>query len=96
MNEIEAYLLEHEPQAIETLLAFCAIASVSTDPAFGAGIALAAKFAADQLTAAGFPTVEIIPTGGHPCVLAEWCDTPGAPTVLVYGHYDVQPPDPLD
>ena len=96
MNEIEAYLLEHEPQAIETLLAFCAIASVSTDPAFGAGIELAAKFAADQLTAAGFPTVEIIPTGGHPCVLAEWCDTPGAPTVLVYGHYDVQPPDPLD
>ena len=45
---------------------------------------------------AGFPVVEIIPTGGHPCVLAEWIVDPGAPTILVYGHYDVQPPDPLD
>ncbi|HUS55121.1 MAG TPA: M20/M25/M40 family metallo-hydrolase, partial [Thermohalobaculum sp.] len=82
--------------AIETLKAFCRIPSVSTDPAFQGDIRKAAQFAADELAKAGFPSVEIVETGGHPCVLAEWCAAPGAPTVLVYGHYDVQPPDPLN
>ncbi|TMV35837.1 M20 family dipeptidase, partial [Thioclava sp. BHET1] len=59
-------------------------------------IAEAADFVADNLRRAGFPTVERIETGGHPAIFAEWCAVPGAPTVLVYGHYDVQPPDPLD
>ena len=50
----------------------------------------------DRLSAAGMSNVEIAQTGGHPAVLAEWLDAPaGAPTVLVYGHYDVQPPDPV-
>ncbi|MGV8985212.1 MAG: dipeptidase [Cypionkella sp.] len=96
MSAVEDWLLAHEPQALETLIEFCRIPSVSTDPAYAAGIAEAATFAADQLAKAGFPLVEVIPTPGHPCVLAEWCDVPGAPTILVYGHYDVQPPDPLD
>jgi acetylornithine deacetylase/succinyl-diaminopimelate desuccinylase-like protein len=96
MSEVEAYLQAHETDAIETLKAFCRIPSVSTDPAYQGDIRKAAQFAADQLGKAGFPTVEIVETGGHPCVLAEWCTVPGAPTVLVYGHYDVQPPDPLN
>ena len=96
MSMVEAWLAAHEPQALETLIQFCRIPSVSTDPAFAAGIAHAADFVADQLRHAGFPKVEIVPTAGHPCVLAEWCDMPGAPTILVYGHYDVQPPDPMD
>jgi acetylornithine deacetylase/succinyl-diaminopimelate desuccinylase-like protein len=78
------------------LKAFCRIESVSTDPAYKAGILQAADFVASQLRDAGFPLVEVIATGGHPVVLAEWCSVPGAPTVLVYGHYDVQPPDPLE
>ena len=96
MSAVEDWLLSHEPQALQTLIQFCRIPSVSTDPAYAAGIAQAAAFVADQLTEAGFPVVEVIATPGHPCVLAEWCEVPGAPTILVYGHYDVQPPDPLD
>ena len=96
MNAVEDWLAAHEPVALDTLIRFCRIPSVSTDPAFAAGIVEAADFVADQLRSAGFPSVEVIATTGHPCVLAEWCMVPGAPTILVYGHYDVQPPDPLD
>ena len=69
---------------------------MSTDPAYKAGIEDASRFVATQLRDAGFPLVDIVETGGHPAVLAEWCAAPGAPTVLIYGHYDVQPPDPID
>lgn len=96
MSDVECWLAAHEAEAVETLKDFCRIPSVSTDPAYRDGIGAAAGFAADRLREAGFPLVEIVPTGGHPCVLAEWCAVPGAPTVLVYGHYDVQPPDPMD
>ncbi|MBC7736456.1 MAG: M20/M25/M40 family metallo-hydrolase, partial [Candidatus Saccharibacteria bacterium] len=93
---VEDWLAAHQAQALDTLRAFCAIPSVSTDPAYATGIRDAAAFVAARLTEAGFPSVEMLETGGHPAVLAEWCTTPGAPTVLVYGHYDVQPPDPFD
>lgn len=96
MNAVEEWLAAHEAEGIETLKAFCRIPSVSTDPAYAGHIREAADFAADRLREAGFPAVEIVETGGHPTVLAEWCEAPGAVTVLVYGHYDVQPPDPLD
>ena len=96
VNEVEAYLSENADRAIEDLKAFCRIESVSTDPAYRDGIAAAADFVAGRLTRAGFPTVEIVETGGHPVVVAEWCAAPGAPTILVYGHYDVQPPDPVE
>lgn len=93
---VEGWLEAHEGRALEILRAFCRIPSVSTDPAFAPHIRTAAAFVADRLTEAGFPRVEQVETGGHPAVLAEWCTVPGAPTVLVYGHYDVQPPDPLE
>jgi acetylornithine deacetylase/succinyl-diaminopimelate desuccinylase-like protein len=96
MTAVEDWLVAHEGEALETLKNFCRIPSVSADPAFGKDIRKAAEFSAGLLTQAGFPQVEIVETGGHPAVVAEWCATPGAPTVLVYGHYDVQPPDPLD
>ena len=96
MSDVEAWLAAHDADALETLKAFCRIESVSTDPAYKPGILNAAEFVAALLRDAGFPTVEVIATGGHPVVFAERCEAPGAPTVLVYGHYDVQPPDPLD
>ena len=96
MSAVEDWLEAYTPQALETLKAFCRIESVSTDPAYQNGILEASRFVADQLHAAGFPVVDIVETGGHPAVVAEWCDVPGAPTVLIYGHYDVQPPDPLE
>ena len=81
---------------LQTLLDFVAIPSVSTDPAYAAGIADAAKFLAGRLAAAGLEHAAVRPTAGHPVVTADWLHAPGAPTLLVYGHYDVQPPDPLD
>jgi acetylornithine deacetylase/succinyl-diaminopimelate desuccinylase-like protein len=78
------------------LVEFAAIPSVSTDPAHAADIARAARWVAGEVAAAGPFTVRELPTGGHPVVYAEWLGAPGQPTVLVYGHYDVQPPDPID
>ena len=94
-NDIEARLAAGTEDAIAELKRFCRIPSVSTDPAFAGGIAEAADFVAARLRVAGFPIVETIETGGHPAILAEWGAATGAPTILVYGHYDVQPPDPL-
>lgn len=93
---IEAHLLQSYPAAVETLKAFCRLQSVSTDAAFRDGIRAAAHFVRDQLQAAGMATVELWETDGHPLVFAESPHLPGRPTILIYGHYDVQPPDPLD
>ncbi len=92
----ETHLARTEAEIVADLAAFCRIPSVSTDPAYRDGIERAATFVAEQLRAAGFPEVEQIATGGHPAVFARWDAAPGAPTILIYGHYDVQPPDPLD
>ena len=91
-----AWLATHSAAAFETLRQFCAIPSISTDPAYAPAIAEAARFVADHLTAIGLDHVAICNTGGHPAVMADWLHAPGAPTLLIYGHYDVQPPDPLD
>jgi acetylornithine deacetylase/succinyl-diaminopimelate desuccinylase-like protein len=96
MNAVEAYLEAHAAGAIENLKEFCRIASVSTDPTYHAGIRSAAAFVAGRMKRAGFSSVEIIETEGHPAVLGEIVSDPNAPTILVYGHYDVQPPDPLE
>ncbi|MCW4114221.1 dipeptidase [Aurantimonas sp. MSK8Z-1] len=95
-DAVEAYLLEREAESIEELKTLCRIPSVSTDPAYRDGIAEASNLLAERLRRAGFPIVDLVETGGHPAIVAEWCTVPGKPTVLVYGHYDVQPPDPLD
>ena len=93
---IEAALDAGFDAAVAELGAFCRIPSVSTDPAYGAAMAEASAWVAGRLQRAGFERVETVPTGGHPVVTAQRCDAPGAPTILVYGHYDVQPPDPLE
>lgn len=93
---VEGYLVAGYEAAVEELKAFCRLPSVSTDAAYGSGIRAAAEFVAGALARSGLPTVEVVETGGHPVVFAEGPKVPGRPTVLVYGHYDVQPPDPLD
>jgi acetylornithine deacetylase/succinyl-diaminopimelate desuccinylase-like protein len=70
-----------------------AIPSISSEPAHAPDMRRAAEWIAERLAFAGGRVVE---TGGHPAVLAEWLEAPGAPTILVYGHYDVQPPGDLD
>jgi len=96
MSEMESYLDAHFPEALEDLKAFCRIPSVSTDPAYVDGIAAAANFVAERLKRAGFSAVELLATGGHPAVYGELIGDAALPTFLVYGHYDVQPPDPLE
>ncbi|MBZ0298858.1 MAG: M20/M25/M40 family metallo-hydrolase, partial [Anaerolineae bacterium] len=77
-------------------MAFARIPSVSTDPGYAADMQRAGEWVADQMTGAGLANVRLIPTDRHPVVYGEWMQAPGAPTILIYGHYDVQPPDPLD
>ncbi len=96
MNSVEKYLADNYEHALEDLKAFCRIPSVSTDPVFRDGIQEAAEFVANRLKKAGFASVELLDTGGHPAVYGEVIGDPTLPTILVYGHYDVQPPDPLD
>jgi acetylornithine deacetylase/succinyl-diaminopimelate desuccinylase-like protein len=96
MSTVEDYLAAHTADALDDLKAFCRIPSVSTDPAYRDGIRTAASFIAERLKRAGFSSVDIVGTGGHPAVLGEIISDPGAPAILVYGHYDVQPPDPLE
>ena len=75
---------------------FLRIPSVSAKSEHKPDIERAAHWVADNLRAAGFKTVEIVPTALHPLVYAESLEAPGKPTVLFYGHYDVQPAEPLD
>src|SRR6185295_4399410 len=94
--QTDAFVRSHEHRFLEELKNFLRIPSISTLPEHRADIDSAARFVADSLGKAGMENVEIIPTAGHPLVYADWMHAPGKPTVLCYGHYDVQPPDPLD
>lgn len=93
---IEGYIETHCDRFLSELKAFLAIPSVSTLPQHKPDIERACGFVAERLRAAGIENVERIATEGHPLVYGEWRKAPGKPTVLCYGHYDVQPPDPLD
>jgi acetylornithine deacetylase/succinyl-diaminopimelate desuccinylase-like protein len=94
--DIEAYLAAHADRYVAELCDFCAIPSVSTQPAHKADVERAAQFVAARLGRAGLAEVAVHATAGHPVVTGAWHGADSAPTVLVYGHYDVQPPEPLD
>ena len=81
---------------IKELSEFIKIESISTDDEYKPQLEKAAEWAADHLRKIGIENVKIMPTGGHPVVYGEWLKKPGAPTVLIYGHYDVQPVDPVE
>ncbi len=78
------------------LFDFVRIPSISTLPDHRPDITRAAEFAKHQLLQAGLESVEVIEGNGHPLVYGEWLGAPGKPTILFYGHYDVQPVDPLE
>jgi acetylornithine deacetylase/succinyl-diaminopimelate desuccinylase-like protein len=96
MDKIVTYLEENSQRFLDELKAFLRIPSISTDPNCRPHMREAAEFVARQLRQAGATAVEVCPTGGHPVVFAERIQDPGLPTVLVYGHYDVQPVDPVE
>jgi acetylornithine deacetylase/succinyl-diaminopimelate desuccinylase-like protein len=91
-----AQLEANHGRILDALVEFAAIPSVSTDPAHAQDIDLAAGWVAEAITAAGPFTVRTIPTAGNPVVYAEWLGAPNQRTMIVYGHYDVQPPDPVE
>lgn len=93
---IEHFVHQNQARFLDELLEFLRIPSISTLPEHKTDVAQAAQFVATQLTQAGLENVEVIPTAQHPLVYADWLHAPGKPTVLCYGHYDVQPPDPLE
>src|SRR5437879_3991273 len=93
---IDSFVQKNEQRLVDELTTFLRIPSISTLPEHKQDVDRAAQFVADSLKKAGLENVEIIPTEKHPLVYADWLHAPGKPTVLLYGHYDVQPPDPLE
>ena len=94
-SDLAEFLKKNEPRARDQLFDFLRIPSVSARPEYDKDTARAADWVASSLRGIGM-TVAVHPTSGHPIVVGEWRGAKGAPTVLVYGHYDVQPAEPLD
>lgn len=96
MQVIKNYVEEHRQRFLDELFELLRFPSVSADPKYKGEVLKAADFVADKLKEAGAEHVEVCATEGYPIVYGEKMKDPTLPTVLVYGHYDVQPPDPLD
>ncbi|MCB8943843.1 MAG: dipeptidase [Ardenticatenaceae bacterium] len=97
MTTYNDYLTENYDRFLQELLDFIRIPSVSALPEYAAEVQRAAAWVAARLTAAGAEHVEVMPTGGHPVVYGDWLHAGSdKPTILLYGHFDVQPADPLD
>jgi len=94
--DAQAYARNKRDETLAELIELASIPSVSTDPAYATHIQEAAEWVAERMRRAGLDNVQIRPTAGHPIVTCSWLGAPGRPTILVYGHYDVQPPDPLE
>ncbi len=92
----EDYLEQHHDQHLEELIELLRIPSVSALPQHAGDVRAAAEWVADALRAVGVPKVEVMPSNGNPVVYGEWVVDESKPTALIYGHYDVQPPDPLE
>ena len=90
------YFEQHHEEYLDGLKALLRIPSISTLTENKPDIRRAAEFLRDALSRAGMQNAELIEGDGNPLVYAEWLGAPGKPTLLLYGHYDVQPPDPLD
>jgi len=96
MESLLSYLELHRNRYLTELTEFLSIPSVSTDSRHSGDVRRCARWVADQMLAIGLENVQVLSTPGHPVVYGDWLGAPGKPTVLLYGHYDVQPPDPLD
>ncbi|QKC98894.1 dipeptidase [Mesorhizobium sp. NZP2298] len=96
VDSIVHYLLGRRDEILDNLCDFLRIPSVSTDPAYLGGMRDAQTFLVNWLKRMGLSDVQLLDGGGHPAVYGAWNGAPGKPTLLIYGHYDVQPPDPLE
>lgn len=90
------YLEQNQARYLDELVDFLRIPSISSLPEHAGDVAKAAEWVAARMKRAGLEGVRVMATGGHPVVYGEWLHAPGKPTVMIYGHFDVQPVDPVD
>ncbi len=90
------YLEENKSRFLDELLDFIRIPSISALPEHTVDVQRAGEWVAARLARAGIENIQTLPTGGHPVVYGDWLHAPGKPTILIYGHFDVQPVDPVD
>ena len=96
MQDISEYLVKNKERFISELIHLLKIPSVSADPVYSQDVINASEAVKTSLLEAGCDTAEICETNGYPIVYGEKIINPELPTILVYGHYDVQPADPID
>jgi len=96
MNNVIDFINTHRDKYVDELKAYLAIPSISALPEHAADVKKAAEWSADEMRRIGMQNVRLIDTPGFPVVYGEWLGAPGAPTILFYGHYDVQPVDPVN
>ena len=96
MAAYQSYLETHQDRFLNELLEFLRIPSISALPERAGDVARAGEWVAQRLTAAGVENVTVMPTEGHPVVYGDWLHAPGRPTIMIYGHFDVQPVDPVE
>jgi acetylornithine deacetylase/succinyl-diaminopimelate desuccinylase-like protein len=96
MHPAITYIQDRREAFVEELMTFLRIPSISTKSEHKGDIQRAASWLADSMRNVGLEHVQILPTAGHPVVYADWLHAAGKPTALIYGHYDVQPPEPLE
>src|SRR5258705_11395478 len=96
MNDVVDFINVNRDRYVEELKQYLAIPSISALPQHAAEVVRDAQWMADSIGNAGLQIVRLIETPGNPVVYGDWLNAPGKPTILFYGHYDVQPVDPLD
>jgi acetylornithine deacetylase/succinyl-diaminopimelate desuccinylase-like protein len=96
MNAVIDFINTNRDRYVDELKGYLAIPSISALPEHEADLRRCAEWTADEMRRIGIQNVELVETAGHPVVYGDWLGAPGAPTVLVYGHYDVQPVDPVE
>src|SRR4030095_6165196 len=96
MEKVLQYIDKNKDRFLEELKEFLRIPSISNNAENKKDVLRCAHYVADQLKQIGMQQVQLFPTSGHPLVYAEWLGQPRQPTVLFYGHYDVQPVDPVE
>jgi len=96
MTNWKEYVEANTPGYLEELMALLRIPSISSLPEHAVDVNRAAEWVAERLKTAGIEAVQILPTDGHPVVYGQWLHASGKPTIMIYGHFDTQPVDPLE
>src|SRR5437868_7507935 len=96
MNSVIDFINTNRDRYVEELKAYLAIPSISALPQHAEDVRACAKWTADEMQRIGLENVRLVDTPGFPVVYGDWLGAAGAPTILFYGHYDVQPVDPLE